>query len=173
MSDVLLPRSLAVGDGQTALRERRRSSRHVPAGTHAREVRDTMVRAVLVLLFVVLSVTALFYSTVQAISAYSLARNYQAAPGRIVQTQCANRLQVDYAFEANGVVRRGRGMAHKRCDAYRTGEPVAVYFSPDDPANNLNEVAPLQQWHTRLALLLTEAGALVVTGLLFGMRRKA
>ncbi len=139
---------------------------------HAREVRDTIVRAVLALLFAVLSVTALFYSTMQAITAYSLAQNYQAVQGRIVQTQCASHLQVDYAFDAGGTAHHGSGMAHKRCDAYRIGEPVAVYFSPDDPTHSLNEVTPAQEWHTRLALVLTEIVVLAAVGLLLGMRRK-
>ena len=166
---------LAAGNAQRKPRERQRQLRYANrdgGSMHARAVRDTIVRGVLAVLFAVLSLTVLFYSTVEATGAYSLAQHYQAKQGRIVQTQCASHLQVNYAFDAGGASYRGSGMAHKRCDAYRVGEPVAVYFSPDDPTVNLNEVTPVQEWHTRLALLLTEAAVLAVMGLMFGLRKK-
>lgn len=174
LSDALLPASLAAGEERHTPRERRlqlRFSNKDGGSTHARAVRDTLVRAVLALVFAVLAAAALFYSVVQAFDAYSLAQNYQAVEGRVVQTQCASHLQVGYAFEAGGLSFHGSGMAHKRCDAYRTGDPVTVYFSPGNPVLSLSEVSPVQEWHTRLALLLTECAVLVVIGLMFGLRK--
>ena len=170
----LLPGTLAAsGDGHLpSAQQHLHFSRVESRNVHARALRATMARAVLAVVFAVLSACALFYSTVQAIEAYSLAQHYQAVQGRVAQTQCASHLQVGYAFDAGGATYRGSGMAHKRCDAYRIGEPVAVYFAPDNPAHSLNELRPEQEWHTPLALVLIELAVLTVLGLTLGLRKR-
>ncbi len=139
---------------------------------HTQMVRQTIRRAVLTVVFAVLTVAFLFYSIVQLCNAYALAQHYQAVQGHVVQTQCASHLQVRYAFSAGGTIYAGSATAHKRCDAYRMGEPIDVYYSPADPAISLSEETPQQQWRTRLALVLTEIAVLAVIGLTFRMRRK-
>ena len=181
MSDALLPGSLTADDErQTADDPRHRTRPHPPKGhamparaAHASTVRATILRAVCTVIFAVLSAAALFYSIVQTIDAYSLAQHYLAIQGHVVQTQCASRLQVGYTFDAGGAAYRGNGMAHKRCDAYRVGEAIAVYYSPEDPSISLSEVTPQQEWRTRLALVATETAVLAVVGLMFGLRRRA
>ena len=166
MSDALLPGSLAANG-------RRRTGRPRSGGrnTHARKVRATITRAVFAVVFAVLSAAVLFYSTVQAIDAYALAQHYETAQGRVVQTQCASRLQVAYAFDAGGASYKGNGMAHKRCDAYRPGEAIAVYYAPGNPEESVSEMTPPQAWHIRLALVLSEAGVLAAIGLMLALRK--
>ncbi len=95
----MLPRDDRVGgDKRLTARDSRRQRRHPSrngSGTHARAVRATLLWAALAVLFAVLSATALFYASVQAIGAYSLAQHYQAVQGRVTQIQCATRLQID------------------------------------------------------------------------------
>lgn len=175
LSSRLLRDASFVGKTHPRARERRRQlrfSNRDGGSQHARAVRDTLVRAALAVLFAVLSVTALFYAVVQAVDSYSLARHFQSVQGRITQTQCASHLQVAYTFDANGITYRSNGIAHRQCNAYRIGEPVAVYFSPDDPRRSLSEVTPVQQWHTHLALLLAEVGVLATLVLMFALRRR-
>ncbi len=137
-----------------------------------RVVRAAIARAIATVVFAVLATAALFYSIVQAADSYALAQNYRAVQGRVVQTQCASHLQVGYAFDIGGATYRGSGMAHKRCDAYRAGEAIDVYYSPKNPGVSLNEVGPQQEWRTRLALVLTEMAVLAAIGLTFAMRKK-
>jgi|GEM_PF-3661171 hypothetical protein len=175
LSSRLLRDASLVGKTHPRARERRRQLRFSDkdgGSQHAREVRDTLVRAALAVLFAVLSATALFYAVVQAADSYSLAKHFQSVQGHITQTQCASHLQVAYAFDANGITYHSNGIAHRQCNAYRIGEPVAVYFAPDNPSHSLSEVTPVQQWHTQLALLLAEVGVLATLALILTLRRK-
>jgi len=169
LRDALLPGSPAADDGWQSLRDQgyRQIAFHSDGpGMSARVVQATILRAIIAVVFAVLSTAALFYSFVQAADSYSLTQHYRTVQGRVMQKQCASHLQIGYAFDVGGATYRGNGMAHKRCDAYRAGEAIDIYYSPENPGVSLNEVTPQQEWYTRLTLALTEVAVLVVMGLL-------
>lgn len=57
--------------------------------------------------------------------------------GRIIEKQPQNRNNVKYAYEVGGIVYEGTGGPGDRFETIKPGDPITVYYDPQDPGFSL------------------------------------